>query len=79
MAEPKPPGRRLSVVALRPGISVFLRPRSYMDTVHEANYRELRMYDVGPHCLFQALDDKGEVKEQAEVLWHSIWWRRVAA
>lgn len=73
----KAPGRRLREVAIRPGISLYLPPYSYANTtLSEKVYPHLRIWDVGPHCLIQHVNDAGEVKDQVEVLWHSIWWRK---
>lgn len=76
MAEHKP--RKLECMAMRPGISLYLGGSSYTDTLHVRRHPKLRMYDVGPHALVQAVDESGKPVEEAEVLWHSVWWRKVA-
>ena len=66
-------------MALRPGISIYLGNMSYADaTLHKTRHPRLRMWDAGTHALLQAVDEHGKVIDEAELLWHAVWWRKVA-
>ncbi len=82
MARPQPAvrvkeGRPLEAVAIRPGISLYVGRRSYVDTtLNTQTHRHLRLWDVGSHCLVESVDDSGKVEDSVELLWHAVWYRK---
>lgn len=75
----KPPGRKLVSMAVRPGIALYVGNCTYPESLHAERHKKLRMWDVGPYALVQSVDPaSGEVTDEIEVMWHSVWWRKAA-